>query len=315
MTRRSARLDATAAIALTLLCACWGLQQVAVKLALLDGIPPLLQAGLRSAGAALMVWLWSSWRGVRLFERDGSLGAGLLAAFLFGAEFVLLYRGLELTTASRAVLFLYTAPFVVALGGHLFLPGERLRAVQVVGLVCAFLGIAVAFADALRLPSRRELIGDTLMLGGAVLWGATTVLVKGSRLATISPDKTLLYQLAGSAVMLLPLSWASGETAAPGPVSLAALGYQTIVVAFVSYLVWFWLITRYSPTRLSAFSFLTPLFGMLAGHLILGERISAALIVALALVGTGIYLVNRPPAAVPAEPPLSPALPVEADEG
>jgi drug/metabolite transporter (DMT)-like permease len=302
MSQRSARLDTAAVLILILLCGIWGLQQVAAKVALRDGLPPVLQAGLRSAGATLLVWIWSMCRGVRLFEPDGSLVPGLLAALLFGLEFWALFRGLEYTTASRAVLFLYTAPFWVALGGHLFLPGERLRGIQAVGLVCAFAGIVAAFGDGLRLPTRREALGDLLVLAAALLWGATTVLVKGTRLATVSPTKTLLYQLAGSAALLLMVSGLTGERAHPGGLALASLAYQTLVVACVSYLLWFWLISRYSPTRLSAFTFLTPLSGMLAGRLLLGEPLTPALILALALVGTGIHLVNRPAAAAaPAE--------------
>ena len=299
MSPRSARLDAAAVLILLLLCAVWGLQQVAAKVALHDGLPPVLQAGLRSAGATLLVWAWAAGRGVRLFEPDGSLVPGLAAALLFGLEFWMLFRGLEYTTASRAVLFLYTAPFWVALGGHLLLPGERLRGVQVAGLLCAFAGVAAAFGDGLRLPTRREAVGDLMVLAAALLWGATTVLVKGSRLATVSPTKTLLYQLAGSAVLLLAMSRASGETAHPGGPALASLAYQTLVVSSVSYLLWFWLISRYSPTRLSAFTFLTPLLGVLAGGVLLREPLTPGLILALALVGAGIHLVNRPPAAAP----------------
>jgi len=188
----------------------------------------------------------------------------------------------------------------VALGGHLAIPGERLRAIHVLGLAAAFAGIAVAFAEALRLPTNRELIGDAMALAAAVFWGATTVVVKASRLARVTPHKVLFYQLAGSAVLLLLLSPMLGERGifAPTPLVLGAFLYQTVIVAGISYLVWFWLIGRYPAFKLSAFSFLTPLFGVLAGGLMLGEPITPALTTALALVGVGIYLVNRSPPAV-----------------
>ena len=152
---------------LLFLCAIWGFTQVTIKLAN-AGFSPLFQAGLRSAGSAALLWAWSAWTGVPLFRRDGTLAYGALIATLFAGEFVLIYEGLVLTTAARAVLFVYTAPFVVALGAHFFVPGERLTGLKAVGLACAFVGIAVAFADALRLPTRRELAGDLLELGGAV---------------------------------------------------------------------------------------------------------------------------------------------------
>jgi drug/metabolite transporter (DMT)-like permease len=290
-----ARLDLTAMAILLLLCVLWGFTQVAIKLAN-AGFSPLCQAGLRSAGSAALLWGWSRLHGVPLFRRDGTLGFGVLIAALFALEFVLIYEGLALTTAARGVLFVYTAPFVVALGAHVFVPGERLGGVTVVGLACAFAGIALAFADALRLPTRRELAGDVLELGGAICWGATTVLIKATRHAHLTPNKTLFYQLAGSALALLPLSWALGEPGVtePTPVALVALGYQIVIVAFATYLTWFWLLARYPASALSVFSFLTPLFGMLAGGLVLGDRISPALAAAMALVALGIYLVNQP---------------------
>jgi drug/metabolite transporter (DMT)-like permease len=288
------RLDAAAILLMIALCACWGFNQVAIKLAG-AGISPLLQAGLRSLGSGLLLWAWSARRGVALFRRDGSLGLGLLIGLLFAGEFVFLYGGLVFTSASRAVLFLYTSPFVVALGAHLFVPGERLRPIQGVGLGAAFVGVVLAFADALRLPSYRELLGDGMVFIGALFWGATTVLIKASRLARLAPEKTLFYQLAVSALALPVLAWAVGErgVTAPTPLVLAMLLYQIAVIAFTSYLAWFWLIARYPAGRLSSFAFLTPLFGLVAGGLVLGEPITPAVVAALILVGFGISLVNR----------------------
>ena len=284
---------------LLLLCAIWGLTQVAIKVAA-TGVPLLLQATIRSTGAALLLLAWSTLRGVPLWTRDGSLRYGVALAALFTVEFTLIYGGLAFTTASRAVLFLYTAPFIVAVGAHFTLPGERLHRAKVMGLVCAFTGIAIAFADGLRLPSRRELIGDVLELTAAALWGVTTLLVKlrGPRL---SPHKTLLYQLGGSAgpLALIALASGSGRITRLDGVIVACLAYQTVVTAFASYLVWFWLLARYPASPVAAFSFWTPIFGLLAGTLLLGDPVTPALVVAIALVALGIYLVNSPRGAAP----------------
>mgnify|MGYP002078448188 CR=1 FL=1 len=295
MMERKTHLDSTAMALMVVLCAAWGLQQVAIKVAN-AGISPVLQASLRSLGAAVLVWAWSAARGIRLFGRDGTLGPGLLCAALFAGEFAFIYWGLSYTSASRGVVFLYTAPFMVALGAHLFLPGERLRPLQWLGLGCAFAGILAAFGESLGLPTKSQLRGDGMLFLGAVLWAATTLLIKGSRLARISPAKTLFYQLAGSALVLPFVSLALGEPGivAATPLVLASLAYQT-VLAFASSLAWFWLVVHYPAGRLSAFSFLTPLFGVLAGALLLSERVSSALAAALVLVVLGIWLVNRPP--------------------
>lgn len=295
MMQARTRLDAVAMTLMVVLCAAWGLQQVAIKVAN-AGISPVWQAGLRSAGAALLVWLWAARQGLPLLERDGTLAAGLLAAALFAGEFALIYGGLNYTAASRGVVFLYTAPLLIALGAHCFLPGERLRPLQWLGLACAFCGILVAFGESLGLPQRDQLLGDAMLFLAAVLWAATTLVIKASRLAHVSPAKTLLYQLAGSALVLPIVSLALGEAGvvALTPVVVAALAYQTVLVAFASYLAWFWLVANYPAGRLAAFSFLTPLFGVLAGALLLEERVGAGLAAALALVVLGIWLVNRP---------------------
>jgi drug/metabolite transporter (DMT)-like permease len=277
------------------LCALWGLGQVAVKVAN-AGISPAFQAGLRSIGAALLVLLWAKLRGVRLFTRDGTLRAGIAAGLLFALEFVLIYWGLTFTQAVRATLFIYLAPFIVALGAHFFVPGDQLTRAKLLGLAAAFGGMMIAFTDALRLPSQRELIGDAMCIAAAVSWGATTVLIRASALARASAEKTLFYQLAVSAVALPLGALALGEPGivAPTPLVLASLFYQTVIVAFASYVAWFWLVARYPPSRLAAFSFLAPVFGVACGGLLLDEPVSAALLAALALIAGGILLVNRP---------------------
>lgn len=294
-------LDGRAVLIMLALCVTWGVQSVAIKVAVAE-VPPILQAAIRSAGAGLLVWLWAASRGRRLFTADGTFWPGVAAGALFGTEFLFLFWGLEYTTASRGILFLYTAPFVVALGVHLLIPGERLNRWQAGGLLCAFTGVAAAFSDGLALPTPHMMIGDAMILLAAVLWGATTVLIKASSLSRAPAVKTLFYQLAVSALILPVASLALGESwsvlGTPGAISgmaWASIAYQTLGVAFVSYLTWFWLITRYPAGRLSAFSFLTPLFGMLAGGLLLGEPLTPGLMVAGVLVAVGIRLVNNPP--------------------
>ncbi len=280
---------------LLFLCAIWGGTQTAVKIAN-AGISPLMQAGLRSAGAAGLLLGWSAVRGVPLFRRDGTLGHGLLIAALFAGEFALIYWGLTFTTAARAVLFVYTAPFVVALGAHWTLPGERLTRSRLLGLGCAFTGLVVAFGDGLRVASWRVLVGDGMEFLAALVWGGTTLLIKGSP-HRMSPNKTLFYQLAGSGGVLLALSVMVGESGVTRatPAVVASLVYQTAITAFASYLAWFWLLERYPASHLSAFTFWTPIYGMLFGWMILGEPVTPALAGAIALVAAGIYLVNRVP--------------------
>ena len=202
-TRNHTRLDVPAMVILLVLCASWGLQQVTIKVAN-AGVPPIFQAGIRSMAAMVLLWLWMFIRGNPIFEKDGTLWLGIIAGAAFTGEFILLYWGMVFTNASRAVIFLYTMPFFTALGAQLFIPEERLRAVQVMGLCCAFAGIVAAFGESLRPAAGSMWIGDLMALGGALMWAVVTVVIKASRLSAIAPAKTLFYQLAVSAV-LLPL--------------------------------------------------------------------------------------------------------------
>lgn len=303
MSDRKTTLDAPAVTILLLCCVLWGLNQVAAKLALPE-MPPLAQAGLRSLGGALLVFGWAGLRGVGLFARDGSLPGGLLAGTLFAAEFACIFVGLQFTSASRMVVFLYLSPFVVALGMPFIARAERLSPTQYFGLAAAFAGVAWAFAESFSHPTAAgatQWIGDGLGVAAALLWGGTTLAIRGSRLAAAPPEKTLLYQLALSGLLLAAASALSGErlllswSALTGlsALALGSLAFQTIVISFVSYLAWFWLVRHYPATRLASFTLLTPVSGLLAGALVLGEPITPRLLVALAAVAGGITIVNR----------------------
>src|ERR1700712_4766592 len=198
------------AIALMLmLCVSWGFNQIAVKLVLPD-VPPMLQALVRSLGA-LPVLLVIGWcRGVKFFERDGTLLPGMIAGVIFGIEFVLIYRGLLLTSASRAAVFLYTAPFFVALGSYVFL-GERLRASQWGGLGLSFAGVALAIGVPQANVDATVLLGDLLIVAGGSLWATTTLIVKATKLIRAPAEKGLGYQVALSIPILGFSAWFSDE--------------------------------------------------------------------------------------------------------
>ncbi|HEV7371691.1 DMT family transporter [Arenibaculum sp.] len=289
-------LDFVAIAAMVVICLTWGGQQVAIKLAN-EGVPPIFQAALRSCGALILVGAWSVLRGDRIFARDGTLIYGIVIGTLFSAEFILLYVGLTYTSASRSVVFQYASPFFVAIAAHVLIPGERIRPTSAVGLACAFMGLGIVFSEAFRLPDSDELVGDVMVLGSAALWAAVTIIIKVSPLARISAGRTLFYQLSLSSVILFAVSyWVEDrESMNFHALVVGALLYQVVVVAFLSYLAWFWMVTVYPAGRLSAFSFLTPLFGMLLASVILGEEITAALGFGGLLVAVGVYLVNREP--------------------
>ena len=285
-------LDDKAIGLMLVLCFVWSLQQVVLKATSLD-MAPIYQMGVRSGVAAVLVALLMRWRGERLSRHDGTWRPGLVVALLFGFEFLLIGEGLRHTSASHMVVFLYTAPIFAALGLHWRLPAERLVAVQWLGIMLAFTGVAIAFLGRSQGATGSSLWGDFLGLMAGAAWGATTVVVRCTRLSRAPATQTLLYQLLGAFVLLLGATVASGQTHFnPTPAIWASLVFQILVVSFASFLTWFWLLRTYLASRLGVFSFLTPLFGVVMGAVLLDEVIEPAFVLGSIPVLVGIVLVS-----------------------
>lgn len=291
---RKTHLDALAIGLLLTCCIFWGWQQALVK-ATLPLIPPVMQVGSRFVLGTLVLMLWCRFRKIDLWSADGTLAAGLLVGGLFALEFTCLYIGLVHTSASRLTVFLYTAPFVVALLLPRFVVSETLKPLQWLGLGCAFVAVMFAMMDNFAGGSW---LGDGLALAAGFFWGLTTVAIRATKLGSIRAEKLLFYQLAVSSVILLVLSPLLGESlwdTLPRMNAFAwtSLAVQAVLGAFASYLVWMWLLGRYPATKLSSFVFLTPVFALVFAAMWLDEPITIRLVVALILVGLGIVLVNR----------------------
>jgi drug/metabolite transporter (DMT)-like permease len=295
MVERKEHLDSLAIVLLVACCAFWGFQQILIKTTVGE-VPPLWQAALRFIGATVLLWAWCNRRGVKMFQRDGTLPAGLLAGALFAAEFICIYLGLRDTAASRLTVFVYTSPFWVAALLPRFVPAERLRPAQWVGLVIAFCAVALAFSEGfLGHSTPRQLRGDALALGGGMFWGLTTLVIRSTKLASASAEKTLFYQVAVTALVvpLLSLAWGEAWSLHYSAYAWTSIALQTVIGAFASYLAWMWMLRHYPATQLSSFTFLAPLFALVFGVMLLHERLTAQLVIALAAVAVGIVLVNR----------------------
>lgn len=292
MAQERKTLDAKAYVLMLALTMLWGFQQVTIKW-IADDVSFVMQAAIRSILATALLFVWARVRGIALFERDGTLGAGLAAGVLFAGEFVFIYGGLEHTNASRMSVFIYLTPPLTALGVHFFVRGERLAPPQWLGVLVAFAGLFLGFAEGF-FSGQRTWLGDLYGIIAAVLWSSTTVLIRATRLGQATATKTLFYQLAVSAAVLPVASILMGErgVVSLSAIAMASLAFQTIIVAFASYLVWFWLLTRYLAGRLSVLSFLTPMFGVLFGIVLLDERLSGTFALAALLVAAGVVLVN-----------------------
>jgi drug/metabolite transporter (DMT)-like permease len=195
------------------------------------------------------------------------------------------------------VTFIYTAPIFAAIGLHLLHPQERLRRVQWLGIICAFIGVTISFfthdTSTGGASSGSTLLGDTLGVVAGALWGGLTVLVRSTGLATAPPVEGLMYQLVGGCVVLTSCApflgaWYFTVSA----ISWFSLVLQTVLIAMASFFGWLWLLSRYNASELGALSFMTPVFGTMLGIALLGEPLYPSFIIGSALVFLGILLVN-----------------------
>jgi len=275
----------------------WGGNMAFVKLAIRD-ITPLFMAAIRSLVAAICLCIWMKAKGLALFPSGRIIFHGIVAGLLFGFEFGLIFVGLKYTLASRGSVILYVAPFAAAIGAHFFLADDRFNRYKGVGLVLAFGGIIVLFLKDLGTFSFQALPGDILFLIAGVAWGGTTVYIKKYLAWRADPLQVLFFQLLFSAPFLFGLSLVFEAQVVTGfsPLTAFSMFYQCIIVAFLSYLAWFVLVSRYPVSLLHAFSFFTPVFGVIiSGILILGEIVGPGLVLALMMVSAGMVLVNYRP--------------------
>ena len=258
------------------------------------GFAPVFQAGVRSAGAVVVLLIWMRLRGVSFHvPREAWLG-GVLSGLLFSLEFMCLFSALDLTTVSRASVIFYTMPVWLALIAHVFFPGERLTGPKTVGLILAMAGVAIALAD--RSGGRVSWTGDLLALTSSLCWAGIVVCVRLTPLAKVPPAKQLMFQVLISAPILLILAPLFGPLIRDvAPIHIAGLMFQIIAVASLGFLAWFWLMSIYPSSSVASFSFLSPVFSVLLGWILLSENVVPSVWGALVLVASGIYLINRKP--------------------
>lgn len=286
-------LDLKAVVILIIVTLLWGLNYSAIKYSN-QGVSPVFASTLRSVVASICGLIYCFREKKKFFHTDIRLFHGFVVGLLFGVEFACIYIGLFYTDAARSMLFVYTSPFIVAIGAHFFLKGDRLNSPKILGLALAFTGIFIVFGGRPKTAKATMVLGDILQIMAAVLWGAATLYIKKFMAQRVEPIHTFLYQLLFSIPILLLVSillepkWISRID----PYIIASLFYQSVIIAFITYFVWFRLIHKYSVSRLSSFTFFAPIFGVLFGILFLHEELTFSLMMGLPMVSIGIFLVN-----------------------
>lgn len=295
-TDRKDHLDLLAVGLLVVCCAFWGYQQILIKTTIAE-IPPLWQVSLRFFGSLAILVVWCHWRRIPLWERDGTLVGGVVSGSFFALELACVYLGMRLTTASRQTVLLYVAPFVVAILLPRFVPSEGLKRGQWLGLAIAFGSVALAVGEGMFGSPHHDsqLLGDLVGVSAGILWGLAMLSMRISSLARTRPEKVMLYQVLVPALILPVLSLFKGETWSLHYSAQAWLSVflQTAIGGFGTFLVWMWILRHYPATLVSSFAFLTPVFALALGVLLLGEPITTTLVLALLGVTFGILLINR----------------------
>jgi drug/metabolite transporter (DMT)-like permease len=276
-----------------------GLNQALVKL-VNAGFSPVFQAGLRSACAFIPVLLYALWVRRKLPVTEGTLLPGFLIGILFSGEFCLLFLALDYTSVARVSLFFYTMPLWVAMGAHFVIPGERLTAPKSVGLLIAISGITISLlggggeSGGETGYDRAGWLGDGLALAASLCWAGIALLTRTTRLNENPPETNLLYQLAVSAALILPLALLFDEPIRePTATIYAIFAFQVIVIVAIGFVVWFWILSVYPVSNMASFSLLAPVFGIFFGWWIFGDALTGSFLIGLMMVGVGLVLVNR----------------------
>jgi drug/metabolite transporter (DMT)-like permease len=299
---RKDRIDAAGAVGLVGVTLLLAYNQVLIKF-LNTGFQPVFLAGLRSLLAVGCIYAWMRFRGYPLRLAKGALPAALLMGTVFAAEFMFLFLALDLTTVVRGSIIFYSMPVWLAVMAHFGLPGERLTRQKALGLAVAFAGTAWAILDRGSAAGHASLAGDLCALGGALGWAGTAYMARGSAMARERPEMQLLWMVLVSGPLLLLISPAFGPLVRElGPLHFAGLLFQVVAVVSFGFIFWLWLLSVYPASTVASFSFLTPVFGLSLGWLLLGEPVGPGILGAAALVAAGIVLINRKPAPKPTAP-------------
>ncbi len=290
---RKTQIDTFGALALIAFALNLAFNQVVIKVTN-GGFNPVFAAGLRSLGAVLVLILWMKLRGVSFaFARNARVW-GVVSGLLFTFEFTCLFVALDTTTVSRASVIFYSMPVWLTIAVNFMLPDEKLNRRKIIGLALAMGGVAVALSD--RSGGHVSWTGDLLALTAALCWAGIALLVRTTPLENVPPAQQLMCQVAISGPVLVLLAPLFGPLIREiEPIHLYGLGFQIIAVASLGFLAWFWLMSVYPASSVVSFSFLSPVFSVILGWLLLSEDVALTVWIALVLVAAGIYLINRKP--------------------
>ena len=271
-----------------------GINHVVIKV-VNTGLQPVFFCGLRSLLAALFIVGWMKYKKLPIVFPRSDWKIGILAGTIFAAEFLCLFLALDYTTVIRNAIIYYSMPLWLSILAHFLLPNEKMTRTKLLGLGLAFSGVVWAISSKDDSVGVYTLFGDLCALGGAIGWAGIILLARGSSFSRIRPEMQLLWMTLVSAPMLIIASLFFGELVRDFQyMHIFGLLFQSIVVVAIGFIFWLWLLSIYPASGVASFAFLTPIFGMAFGWLILSESLSNNIAISACLVVIGIFLINRP---------------------
>ena len=272
----------------------WGGNPVAVKFSLV-AFPPFTTAFLRFAIGIACIALWAHWRGVRLLPERGEWPSLWIAALLFAVQIAAMNIGFDRTSGAMASVLIATNPLYAVLFAHFLIAGDRMTAAKALGLLLAMAGTTLALlGDGDIAALNPGAAGNWIVLSSAVLLGFRLTL-SARFVRRIDPTRVAMWQMVLSlplfgagALLLEEIAWAH---VGAGPI--AGLLYQGVVIAGVGFTVSYHLMSRYTPSVMMSFNFVSPIAGVVFSAWLLGDRIGPLLLAGMALVAVGLCLVAR----------------------
>ena len=290
MTNKS--IDGVAASFLIVFSILLGLNQVCVKLVNV-GMHPVFQVALRSTLAIIPILLYCYFTKKKIIISDGSFIPGVIAGILFAVEFIFLFTALDYSTVTRVSLIFYTMPVWLTLSAHFLIDNDKLSLKKIIGLALAVFGLILAIYEPNGEYNEKQFFGDLYSLLASFCWAAIAIMLKTTRLNKSIPETQLLYQLIVSGIILLPISFLFNDFIRDMNISLVLIFlFQVTIIMCLGFIGWLWVMSRYSASSTSSFAFLTPIFGVLFGWLIMDDNINLQIYLSLFLTCMGIYIIN-----------------------
>lgn len=267
--------------------------QVAVKVTT-TGFAPVFMAGARSFIGIFIVGFFMIWKGFPMWPRKGARFGAILMGSLFAYEFVCLFLALGVSSVSRVSIIFYSMPVWLSIAAHFLLEGERLTSIRFIGLCLALCGVVLAILSGSSDIGTLSYWGDFLALNAALAWAALALVVRLTKISEERAETQIFVQLLVSAPILLGASLLFGSPLRdPEPWHYMSVFLQALLIVAFAYWLWLKLMAVYPASGVASFSFLSPVFSVALGWLILGEHVGPLLVIGLVLVAVGLILINR----------------------